>query len=219
MSGGASMTKSIFTERDLKILSGKGIDIGCGNDPIFPNVKQFDIDDGDANEISKYVNEEFDFVFSSHCLEHMYNPYKTIQEWWKLVRGGGYMYVLVPDEDLYEQGVFPSTYNGDHKHTFTIYKKHSWNSSLSVNIFDLIKTLRYAKIIKVELQDKNYDYTKNREDQTRKDALAQICFILKKEKPRYYDNIKYPKIVCNLICFFIPKRKNRRHFRMKYAQK
>ena len=39
----------------------------------------------------------------------------------------------VPDEDLYEQGQFPSTYNVDHKWTFTILKTTSW-SPCSLNL-------------------------------------------------------------------------------------
>src|SRR5260221_7032838 len=38
---------------------------------------------------------------------------------------------------LYEQGVFPSRFNGDHKSTFTISKASSW-SPVSVNVLDLV---------------------------------------------------------------------------------
>ena len=77
-------------------------------------MERFDIEDGDANQIEKYVKKRFDFVFSSHCLEHMKNPYHTIQQWWSLVKDNGYLYLIVPDEDLYEHGHFPSKYNTDH---------------------------------------------------------------------------------------------------------
>ncbi|MDR2457772.1 MAG: class I SAM-dependent methyltransferase, partial [Clostridiales Family XIII bacterium] len=119
----ASKTKKKFGQLEQKIFKGEGIDIGCGGDPIYPDAQAFDKEDGDANNISKYVKKQFDYVFSSHCLEHMLDPYHALNEWWKLVKPGGYLFVVVPDEDLYEQGQWPSQYNKDHKYTFTIYKE------------------------------------------------------------------------------------------------
>ena len=142
-------------EKDL-IRNGHGIDIGCGNSPIHPSCRKFDLEDGDANEIGEYVHEQFDYVFSSHCLEHMKDPFHALHEWWKLVRPGGVMIVIVPDEDLYEQGVFPSQFNSDHKWTFTISKRKSW-SPRSVNVLDLVKSLPDAAAADVELQDDGYD--------------------------------------------------------------
>jgi 2-polyprenyl-3-methyl-5-hydroxy-6-metoxy-1,4-benzoquinol methylase len=81
--------------------------------------------DGDANEISRFVSEQFDYVYSSHCLEHTRNPRTTILDWWKLVKPDGHLFVMIPDEDPYEQGVFPSRFNDSHKATFTISKARS----------------------------------------------------------------------------------------------
>lgn len=135
---------------------GKGIDIGCGPDPVTPDARRFDMEHGDANHISQYVKEEFDFVYSSHCLEHMHDPRLTILDWWKLVKPGGYLFVMVPDEDLYEQGVFPSRFNYDHKATFTLSKAKSW-SPLSCNVLNLARSLPGGELISLELQDRGYD--------------------------------------------------------------
>jgi SAM-dependent methyltransferase len=157
----ASKTKKIWTKKYFEYIKGDGIDIGCGKDPIFSNVFPFDIEQGDANEITKYVNKSFDFVFSSHCLEHMTNPNNAIVEWWKLVKPGGYLFFIVPDEDLYEQGVWPSRFNGDHKATFTISKTKSW-SPVSHNVMDLVKLLPEAEMIEIVLHDHNYDRSRLR---------------------------------------------------------
>lgn len=141
---------------EKSVLNGNGIDIGCGPDPIVPNVRKFDVEDGDANQISKYVHEQFDFVFSSHCLEHMHKPKEAILEWWKLVKPGGYLYFIVPDEDIYEQGVFPSRFNPDHKATFTLSKAQSW-SPVSINVLDLARSVPNARLISLVLQDHCYD--------------------------------------------------------------
>ena len=194
MAAEATKTKDLFGQLEKAIFKGKGIDIGCGPDPIFPHVKRFDQNDGDANHITDYVKEQFDFVFSSHCLEHMHDPYAALKEWWKLVKEGGYLYVTVPEEDLYEQGHWPSIYNSDHKHTFTMYKDKSW-SPVSVNVLDLVRSLPDAQVIKVELQDYGYDYTQKDVDQTYcNDAMAQICFILRKGNiGKQIDRIKKPR--------------------------
>jgi SAM-dependent methyltransferase len=156
MSNETSKTKKFWTPQEVNYLKGNGIDIGCGNDPVYPHVQPFDLEHGDANKISEYVKDLKDFVFSSHCLEHMNNPEIALTEWFKVLKPGGYLFVLVPDEDLYEQGFFPSRYNSDHKWTFTISKAKSW-SPKSVNVLDLVKKIN-AEVISIKLQDYNYDY-------------------------------------------------------------
>ncbi|MDR2697888.1 MAG: tetratricopeptide repeat protein, partial [Holophagales bacterium] len=182
MSNEATKIKEQFGQLERRVLRGKGIDIGCGNAPIFPNVRCFDQQDGDANRISDYVKEQFDFVFSSHCLEHMLDPRAALKDWWSLVKEGGYLYVVVPDEDLYEQGVWPSKFNYEHKCTFTIFKEKSW-SPVSVNVMDLIRELSDCYPVRIALQDNYYNYTLKGVDQTLGRALAQIQFVLRKGDP------------------------------------
>lgn len=88
------------------------------------------------------------------------------------------------DEDLYEQGVFPSRFNGDHKWTWTMHNRVSW-SPKSMNVFDLLSVLDDCEILSVELVDTNYDHSKSQVDQTLGDAEAFIEVVLKKTKPRY----------------------------------
>lgn len=149
---------SLSLEEKSLYLSGKGIDIGCGNNPVTENCLAFDIEQGDANHILDYVTDQFDYVWSSHCLEHMQDPNQCILDWWKLVKPGGYMILVVPDEDLYEQGVFPSRFNNDHKWTFTISKQKSW-SPVSKNMLDLVKSLPDKEEYSIRLQDMGYDRT------------------------------------------------------------
>jgi len=89
-----------------------------------------------------------------------------LQNWFRAVKPGGHLIVTVPDEDMYEQGQFPSTWNGDHKHTFTISKAKSW-SPKSLNILDLTASLGgAAELIKLQKLDESYRYTLARFDQT-----------------------------------------------------
>lgn len=179
MGNEASKTKELMRDSELKILQGKGIDIGCGIDPIMPTAKAFDMNDGDANIITRYVNETYDYVFSSHCLEHMYNPEDALQEWWKLVKEGGHLIFTVPDEDLYEQGYFPSLFNEDHKHTFTISKKQTW-SPVSFNILELIQKLDKHELIQIEVQDWNFKRSHLYHSVYSRDTAFRLMQILRK---------------------------------------
>lgn len=147
-------SKEFFT----KYLSGRVIDIGAGDDLVIPTAERFDIEDGDANYITQYrKTESYDAVHSSHCLEHMFNPVNALNEWWLLVKPGGYLILVVPDEDLYEQGNWPSLFHGDHKNTFRLNKNNSW-SPVSFDLEELVKNLPNVQIISSEIQDKYYDY-------------------------------------------------------------
>lgn len=138
-------------------LTGRIIDIGAGADPVCPWAEAFDLQHGDANTISRYREAEaYDTVHSSHCLEHMHDPRAALAEWWSLVKPGGHLIVVVPEEDLYEQFHWPSIFNGDHKWTFSLGKTASW-SPRSVEVNSLFRTLSGGEVISVHLQDAGYD--------------------------------------------------------------
>lgn len=154
---------------------GYGLDIGGGPDPLglyielFPRmrgVKTWDKDDGDAETLEGIKEAEFDFIHSSHCLEHLNDPAGGLKNWFHALKPDGHLIITVPDEDMYEQGQFPSTWNGDHKFTFTISKSSSW-SPTSINILDLITTLgAESELIKLHKLDESFRYTLPRFDQT-----------------------------------------------------
>lgn len=149
-------SKKIWGGLEWSIVKGEGIDIGCGPDPVTPNAARFDLEDGDANKITNTIKRQFDFVYASHCLEHMHDPESALAEWWQLVKVGGHLFFMVPDEDLYEQGNFPSLFNSDHKATYTISKQKSW-SPRSFNVLQLALSLPHSRLVKLELQDHGYD--------------------------------------------------------------
>ena len=124
---------------------GKGIDIGGKPDPlaqyvgIFPrmqSVRTWDLEDGDAQYMQGVADNSFDFLHASHSLEHMRDVVETLTNWVRIIKPGGFLVITVPDEDLYEQGQWPSRYNSDHKWTFTVCKTRSW-SPCSINVIDL----------------------------------------------------------------------------------
>jgi SAM-dependent methyltransferase len=154
---------------------GNGLDIGGKPDPLclyrelfskMGEVRTWDREDGDAQFLAGTADGELDFVHSSHCLEHLVDPPEGLRHWLRIVRPGGHLVVTVPDEDLYEQGVFPSTFNRDHKWTFTILKSRSW-SERSLNVVDLVRGLGDgAELVRLEQLSATYRFDLPRYDQT-----------------------------------------------------
>lgn len=137
---------------------GDGIDVGGGPDPIgqyvrvFPlmtsaRVWDFSNGDGDAQYMEGVADKTYDFLVSSHCWEHVQDPVVALRNWIRIVKDQGYLIITVPDEDMYEGGVFPSRWNPDHKHTFTIHKLRSW-SPVSVNVLDTL--IRFTSVVDIE---------------------------------------------------------------------
>lgn len=152
----STKSKLHFTPDERALIAGRVLDIGAGNDPVTPDAVPFDQEHGDANRITAFAPASFDCVYSSHCLEHMHDPRASLHNWWSLVKPGGVLFVIVPDEDLYEQGSWPSRHNNDHKHSFTLAKKHSW-SPVSHNVLDLARSLPQAELLSLRLNDIGLD--------------------------------------------------------------
>lgn len=142
---------------------GHGIDIGGKPDPLgmykllfsrMESCRTWDLEDGDAQIMAGVSDCKYDFVHSSHCLEHMREPEQALTAWLRILKPGGHLVGIVPDEDMYEQGQWPSRFNTDHRWTFTICKKTSW-SPCSRNLMDLLADLSFtASVISiVRLQD------------------------------------------------------------------
>lgn len=137
-------------------LRGRIIDIGSGSETVCPEAEPFDMQDGDANRILDFREAgAYDCVHSSHCLEHMRDPEAALCQWWGLLRLGGHLVLVVPEEDLYEQGYWPSIFNADHKHTFRLGGATSW-SPVSRDLFALCASLPGAMVLKAELQRAGY---------------------------------------------------------------
>jgi len=181
------LADSNFTRR---YFVGNGVDIGGKPDPLglyqelfcqMKSVRTWDWEDGDAQIMANVPDEHFDFVHSSHCLEHLVDPIAGLTTWLRILRSGGYLVITVPDEDLYEQGEFPSTFNRDHKWTFTIFKPRSW-SSKSINLVDIVRDLGVgAELIRMEQLNSTYRYEIPRFDQTLSPvAESGIEFVIRK---------------------------------------
>jgi predicted SAM-dependent methyltransferase len=150
------------------------LDIGGGMDP-WPKSAVFDKDHGDANYIKTYLGKsKYEMVYSSHCLEHMNDPEQSLKDWYSLVEDGGFLFVVVPDFDLYEYGEWPSRFGQGHLHAFSMVRE---SNDFLINVKDLVKDYN---TLQIRLCDTNYNYKEKKLDQTLGDAEANIEIIIEK---------------------------------------
>ena len=114
---------------------GRGIDVGCGHRKTSPNCIGVDIlakgqigKNGcvrgkrsvadiqtSGDNLYMFQDSELDFVISRHNLEHHIDIIKTLQEWKRVLKKGGILGVVLPDENKVNTIELDST----HKHVFT----------------------------------------------------------------------------------------------------
>lgn len=95
--GGAS--HAIFREA-LKFCKGRGVDVGAGFWPL-PGAIPVDTQRGPGagKSIDDFADDSLDYVFSSHCLEHIENWQETLAEWVKKLKPGGVIFLYLPHPD------------------------------------------------------------------------------------------------------------------------
>jgi predicted SAM-dependent methyltransferase len=52
----------------------------------------------EGSDLSYIGDEEYDFVLSCHNLEHFANPVKAVKEWYRILKKGGTMLLVLPDK-------------------------------------------------------------------------------------------------------------------------
>lgn len=143
-----------------KYMSGKGLDIGYRGDgeenkdtqPVLDSATGIDLDyPGYDGLYLPFDDESQDYIFSSHCLEHMSDPYKVIKEWYRVLKIGGHMVITVPHQFLYERKLkLPSKWNGGHRR---FYK----TSDLLMEIEGALPVNGY-RIVHLRENDYGFDY-------------------------------------------------------------
>lgn len=139
-----------------KYMSGKGLDIGgrgyIDAESILPSAIMVDLDFPNYDGIHlPFEDNSQDYVYSSHCLEHIYDYVKAIKEWYRVVKVGGYIVTVVPHRDLYEKKFgLPSIWNADHKRFYT--------SASFVEEFEEALPINGFRIRHLRENDKGHDY-------------------------------------------------------------
>lgn len=92
--GGASQA---VVPTALKFCSGRGVDIGAGLWPL-PGASPVDAwrGPGAGKNVADLADGSLDYVFSSHCLEHIEDWRPALAEWVRKVRPGGVVFLYLP---------------------------------------------------------------------------------------------------------------------------
>ena len=113
----------------------------------------------DCTDLSKFASGAYDFVFSSHLLEHF--PYadvpKILREWLRVVKIGGNLVMYLPNDTLYpkckepEIGIMQAEdwSNADHK----------WNQNYERTTAALEKTGHNFDLVYYELCGGDDEYS------------------------------------------------------------
>jgi SAM-dependent methyltransferase len=95
--------------KGVKWLQGRGVEIGAHNLPIedispiyidrfseFAGTKCIVDVIGDAG-VLPFRENSLDYIASSHLVEHLPNPIRTFCEWYRCLKAGGIIYMVLPD--------------------------------------------------------------------------------------------------------------------------
>jgi SAM-dependent methyltransferase len=105
-----------------EVCKGRGYDIGCSRGEwAFPGSIPIDKSIGGCWSAEYLPYDNVDYIFSSHCLEHISDWVSTVKYWTKMLRCGGTLFLYLPH---YKQEYWRPWNNAKHRHVFaaeTIY--------------------------------------------------------------------------------------------------
>lgn len=87
-------------EKALQYCKGTGIDIGAGAWPLEGAKAIENISEENAYKLSKIADASLDFVFSSHCLEHLDCWPDALKLWIQKLKPGGVLFLYLPHESM-----------------------------------------------------------------------------------------------------------------------
>ena len=117
------------------VCTGQGVDIGCKKKEwAFPNSAAIDLEFNNGFHALNFPNIKINYIFSSHCLEHIPNWVETMDYWYEKLEKNGILFLYLPD---YSQEYWRPLNNRKHVNIF--------NSQI---INDYMKDKGYTNIFK-----------------------------------------------------------------------
>lgn len=58
-------------------------------------------------------DESYDFIISSHVIEHIFDPISALKEWYRIIRPGGYIFTIAPITSYVPGEIRPTTTLGE----------------------------------------------------------------------------------------------------------
>ena len=54
----------------------------------------------DGTDIKDVRDNSYDFIFASHCLEHIANPIRALKEWLRIIKTNGHIILILPEKSI-----------------------------------------------------------------------------------------------------------------------
>jgi len=100
-----------------EVCKGKGYDIGCNRlEWCFPGAFPIDPAIDHKFTATELPNQNVDYIFSSHCLEHLHNWVVILDYWHSKLKKNGTLFLYLPD---HSQVYWRSWHNRKHVNQFT----------------------------------------------------------------------------------------------------
>ena len=103
--------------------------------------KGFDVYEMDQSFLD-FNDEEFDFIWCRHCLEHSIFPYFTLSELFRVLKSNGYIYIEVPAPDT------PCNHQTNVNH-YSVLGKSMWIELMKRSGFILLETMQIPLDLKI----------------------------------------------------------------------
>lgn len=163
-----------------KYMSGNGLDMGYSGyekdiEPILSTAIGIDLSYPGYDGLHlPFGSDSQDYVYSSHCLEHISDYHFTLTEWFRVLKIKGFMIIIVPHQFLYERKyLLPSIWNLDHKRFYT-------PASLLTEVESALKPNTYrVKLLEDGDQGYQYDVTPPAHPQ----GQYEITLVIQKIQP------------------------------------
>lgn len=98
------------------VCKGIGYDIGCCKEEwMFPGAIPIDLDFPDEWHANNLPDGQVDYIFSSHCLEHVTDWVRTLDYWTEHLKPWGTLFLYLPHKD---QKYWRPWNNTKHNHMF-----------------------------------------------------------------------------------------------------
>jgi predicted SAM-dependent methyltransferase len=100
-----------------QVCQGKGYDIGCMKPEwAYPGSIPIDLAFDDPYHALNLPYDNVDYIFSSHCLEHIINWVEVLDYWCECIKNNGVIFLYLPD---YTQEYWRPWNNKKHLNMFT----------------------------------------------------------------------------------------------------
>ena len=131
-----------FAQRFCK---GDGFDIGCGRPEwCLPGAQGIDLKYEDGYDAYNLPDRQVDYIFSSHCLEHLPNWVTALDHWTTRLKKNGILFLYLPH---YDQQYWRPWNNPKHVHILTF-----------EHIYDYLQDRKYVNILHGQ-KDLNHSFT------------------------------------------------------------